>query len=92
MSSFKEGNSLYSETLLPRQFTLEHYRYMLSGEKYPYVKWFGNTLKVAAFSTLLGTFLTLLGSYAMSRFQFKGRKTSLTLLLVVNMFPASCPW
>lgn len=88
LSSFKEGNSLYSETFLPRQYTLEHYRYMLNGDKYPYVSWFGNTLKVAASSTLLGTFLTLLGSYAMSRFQFKGRKTGLTLLLVVNMFPS----
>ncbi|MFD0672557.1 sugar ABC transporter permease [Cohnella sp. GCM10027633] len=88
MSSLKSGNGLYSETLIPRSFTWEHYRDLFSSVKYPYVRWYGNTLKVAILSTILGTFLTLLGSYAMSRFRFVGRQFGLTAMLVLNMFPS----
>lgn len=85
MSSFKEGNSLYSDTLFPRSFTLEHYRDLFEKTKYPL--WFLNTLKVAVLSTLFGTFLLLLTSYAISRFRFAGRKFALNTLLVLQMFP-----
>ncbi|WP_055105115.1 sugar ABC transporter permease [Paenibacillus ihumii] len=85
MSSLKEGNSLYSDTLIPRTFTMEHYRDLFEKTKYPL--WFMNTLKVAVLSTLFGTFLLLLTSYAISRFRFVGRKFALNSLLVLQMFP-----
>lgn len=85
MSSFKTGNSLFSETLIPREFTLEHYRNLIQNTHYPV--WFMNTLKIAALSTVLGTFLLLLASYAISRYRFAGRKTTLSTLLVLQMFP-----
>lgn len=88
LSSLKEGNSLYSESFIPKGLTLEHYKDLLSGERYRYTRWFGNTLKVGVMSALIGTFLTLIGSYAMSRFQFRGRKQGLMMLLVVSMFPS----
>ncbi|XID92166.1 sugar ABC transporter permease [Paenibacillaceae bacterium WGS1546] len=85
MSSLKAGNSLYSDTLIPRSFTFEHYRNLFESTKYPI--WFINTLKVALISTLTGTFLLLLTSYVISRFRFAGRKFSLNMLLVLQMFP-----
>jgi arabinogalactan oligomer/maltooligosaccharide transport system permease protein len=85
MSSLKEGNSLHSDTLFPRSFTLDHYRDLFEKTKYPL--WFLNTLKVAVLSTLFGTFLLLLTSYAISRFRFAGRKFALNTLLVLQMFP-----
>lgn len=85
MSSFKVGNSLFSDTLIPRQFTLNHYSELFG--KTQYLQWFLNTLKVAALSTLLGTSLLLLTSYAISRYRFAGRKSMLTGLLVLQMFP-----
>ena len=85
MSSLKEGNSLYSDTLFPRSFTLEHYKDLFATTKYPL--WFMNTLKVAVASTIFGTFLLLLTSYAISRFRFTGRKFALNTLLVLQMFP-----
>ncbi|MFC4303959.1 sugar ABC transporter permease [Cohnella boryungensis] len=85
LSSLKEGNSLYSDTLIPRNFTFDHYRDLFNTTKYPL--WFMNTLKVAVLSTVLGTFLLLLTAYAVSRFRFAGRKFSLNVLLVLQMFP-----
>ncbi|MCR8659442.1 sugar ABC transporter permease [Paenibacillus endoradicis] len=85
MSSLKTGNSLFSDTLIPREMTLEHYRNLFSNTSYPL--WFMNTLKVAIFSTLLGTLLLLISAYTISRYRFKGRKTALTTMLVLQMFP-----
>lgn len=85
MSSFKTGNSLFSDSLIPKNFTFIHYKELFEQTKY--LIWFMNTLKVAALSTLLGTFLLLLTSYAISRYRFTGRKTTLTALLVLQMFP-----
>ncbi len=85
MSSLKVGNSLYSETLIPRELTLDHYRNLFLHTNYPL--WFWNTLKVAVFSTIIGTILLLLTSYAISRFRFSGRKLTLSSLLVLQMFP-----
>lgn len=88
LSSLKEGNSLYSDSFIPKGLTLDHYRDLLTGERYRYITWFRNTLKIGVLSAILGTFLTLIGSYAMSRFSFAGRKHGLMLLLVVSMFPS----
>ncbi|SHE12310.1 Maltose transport system permease protein malG [Chlamydia abortus] len=85
MSSLKTGNSLFSDTLIPREFTLEHYRNLFQNTRYPL--WFINTLKIASLSTVLGTFLLLLSSYAISRYRFAGRKAALSTLLVLQMFP-----
>ncbi|MFD2670864.1 sugar ABC transporter permease [Marinicrinis sediminis] len=87
MSSLKVGDSLYSETFIPRAFTLEHYQDLFNSNIHKYPIWFMNTLKIAVFSTILGTFITMLGSYAISRFRFKGRKQTMMGLLILNMFP-----
>ncbi len=88
MSSLKEGNSLYSETLIPKKFTLAHYKELFTSTRYQYAQWYMNTIKVAVISAILGTLMTLLGSYAMARFRFVGRKFGLTGMLVLNMFPS----
>ena len=52
-----------------------------------YWTWVANTL-VIGFATAIGA--TLMGAaaaYAFSRFRFRGRRTSLTTLLIVQMFP-----
>ncbi|WP_239616099.1 sugar ABC transporter permease [Cohnella mopanensis] len=85
LSSLKTGNSLYSDTFIPREFTLGHYLDLFNKTKYPI--WFFNTLKVAVLSTIFGTFLLLISSYAISRFRFTGRRTTLKVMLVLQMFP-----
>lgn len=90
MSSLKVGDSLYSETFVPRQLTLEHYRDLFvqhSDKDLPYLKWYWNTLKIAVTSMVLGTIIQILTAYAMSRFRFKGRQTAMTTVLILGMFP-----
>lgn len=92
MSSFKVGDSLFSDTFIPKQFTLQHYSDLfhpenITGKQVPYVKWYWNTLKIATASMIIGTLIQLLTAYAVSRFRFKGRKTLLSTILVLGMFP-----
>ena len=55
---------------------------------YNYPKWFMNTLIIAVFSSLIGTFLVILTAYTMSRFQFNSRKKLMKSTLVLGMFPS----
>jgi len=48
-----------------------------------------NSIIVALATTVVGVILSCTAAYALSRFRFPGRKTGLTMFLVVQMFPAT---
>lgn len=54
MSSFKEGNSLFSESIIPEKLTTEHYVRLFTDDNLNYPLWYWNTFKVATISTILG--------------------------------------
>ncbi|MFC3749184.1 sugar ABC transporter permease [Paenibacillus sp. GCM10012306] len=87
MASFRPGKSLYSKTFIPEQFTLAHYTELFTSPVYMFGQWYANTLKISIMSMLIGVVLTLLTSYAVSRFRFKARKTALSTILILGMFP-----
>lgn len=90
MSSFKVGNALFSESIIPKQLTLDHYRDLFIYHKdldIRYGLWYWNTIKIATASMILGTFIQILTAYAISRFRFYGRKTIMSTILVLGMFP-----
>jgi arabinogalactan oligomer/maltooligosaccharide transport system permease protein len=86
LSSFRPGSSLYSETLFPAAYTLDHYKKLFTSSSIMFPIWYMNTLKIAVFSMVGGTLMTVLTTYALSRFRFKGRQTLLSLILVLGMF------
>jgi len=85
LSSFRPGNSLFSETLFPSDFTVLHYRELFTN--YMFGQWYFNTLTVAVPSMLLGTISILTTSYAFSMFRFPSRKQLMNSLLVLGLFP-----
>lgn len=87
LSSLKPGKSLYSETFIPPSLTLNHYAELLYSGSLMFVTWYLNTFKVAVLTMLLSTLLVTLSAYAVSRFRFPMRKASLTLMLILGMFP-----
>lgn len=87
LSSFKPGKSLYSETFIPKSLTLSHYTELFHSDSLMFTTWYFNTFKVAVFSMVLSTLLVTLSAYAVSRFRFPMRKASLTLMLILGMFP-----
>ena len=97
--SFNGRGSLGTQ-IIPDKISFTHWRYVLglpytdpvSGQTttspYPILLWLFNSVKVAAISSLIILVLSTTSAYALSRFRFKGRKSSLITLMVLQMFPA----
>ncbi|MGN0998368.1 MAG: sugar ABC transporter permease [Faecousia sp.] len=90
LASFSASGSIYSfEGFFPSEYSLESFKKLFTDTAmYDYPRWFGNSLFIAAMSCILGTFLTILTAYCMSRFRFKSRKTLMKTTLVLGMFPS----
>ncbi len=78
---------LVGQSLLPPRASLEHYRELFTNPRHPFGLWFLNSVKVAGLTALLSMLLCALGAYAFSRFRFRGRRTGLLTLLLIQIFP-----
>lgn len=87
--SLRPGNQLQSTDLsiIPEGWSFAAY-YQLFTEQ-PFLRWLGNSLLVSGVVTVTGVTLAALGGYALSRFKFIGRQTSLLAILTTQMFPAT---
>ena len=52
-----------------------------------YLRWYGNTLTIALFTSVIQTVIVLSVSYSLSRLRFKGRKLIMNTVLVLGLFP-----
>lgn len=86
-------------SIIPESLSLNHWYYVLgipykdaiSGQmvqsSFPILLWLYNSVKISLVSAALMLLLSTTSAYALSRFQFKGRQTSLLILMVIQMFP-----
>ena len=90
LASFSKSGTIYSfEGFFPKEYSLASFQKLFTDTSmYNYPKWFFNTLFVAAGSCILGTFLTILTAYTMSRFEFRARKPIMKTTMVLGMFPS----
>jgi arabinogalactan oligomer / maltooligosaccharide transport system permease protein len=56
-------------------------------EVYPFWNWIANSFIVATTSTVLTLMITSMSAYSFSRFRFKGRRTMLLGLMLIQVFP-----
>ncbi len=88
LSSFKPGYAVQStEITLIKDPTLANYRYVLFETSFP--TWFLNSVIVASLTMLIGIFFSATTGYALSRFNFPGRRGLMMVFLVTQMFPVS---
>ncbi len=90
LASFSKSGSIYSfDGFFPSSYSLSTFKKLFTDTRlYDYPKWFMNTLIIAALSSLLGTFLTILTAYTMSRFRFRARKPLMKGTMILSMFPS----
>jgi arabinogalactan oligomer/maltooligosaccharide transport system permease protein len=86
--SLNSHNDLLSSnfSLISKSLTFDNYRSVLF-EK-PFFLWLKNSLILSAFTVLISILVAVPGAYALSRKRFRGRKTILNLLILLNAFPA----
>ena len=87
--SFREGSSVISGsfTLLPRPFTFENYVYVWTKNRLN--RFFLNSLITSGGAVLVIGFFSLFNGYAMSRFNFRGKRVFMVLLLMTQLIPMS---
>jgi arabinogalactan oligomer/maltooligosaccharide transport system permease protein len=88
LSSFKPGVWVQSSELsLVKEPTLENYIFVLTETNFP--TWFLNSVITAAFTMAIGVFISATTGYALSRFNFPGRRQLMLTFLVTQMFPVA---
>ncbi len=90
LASFSKSGSIYSfDGFFPSEYGFDSFVNLFNDTAmYNYPQWFLNTLFIAAMSCIIGTLLTILTAYCMSRFRFKSRKAMMKTTLVLGMFPS----
>ena len=88
-TSFKPKGDILSTdpTLLPRSFTLSNYVEAVTKEGF--VRALINSLIVVFFTVIISLFVALFASIAVARMKFKGKRTYVATILLVQMLPLS---
>ena len=92
--AFEPGTQFaLSASPVPSSFTLDHFRDLFGARSANgdllFLRTAFNSIVVSLLTTVVGVSLSCTAAYALSRFRFPGRKTGLTMFLVVQMFPAT---
>ncbi len=85
-ATFKPEMEIAGFSIIPRQFTLESYRFVF--RKIPITRGLVNSLFVAMIVTASVIVFGSMVGYALSRLRFRGREMIFTLALVTMMIPA----
>ena len=87
-SSLKPANRILSSDIkFVDHPTLENYTRVLTQTDFP--TWFMNSVVTAGFTMLFGVFMSATAGYALSRFNFPGRRSLMWTFLITQMFPVA---
>ena len=92
-TSFKHPADIYTLSLIPSQVTLDNYVTALT--KFPFARWFGNSVLVACVTTLSVAFFDSLTGYVLAKLQFPFKTVIFVAILCTLMVPTEMlviPW
>ena len=88
VTSFDPTGGISTSSLLPVKFSLDNYTLLFTDPRVPYWSWMKNSLIIATATALTSVAIGAAGAFAFSRLRFKGRKTGLKALLLIQVFPS----
>ncbi|BCJ41425.1 sugar ABC transporter permease [Actinoplanes ianthinogenes] len=77
--------TLSSSTLVPSGASLDNFGRLFTDTNFP--QWFVNSVAIAGLASIISIFLSALAAFAFSRRRFRGRRSGLLFLLLIQMFP-----
>ena len=86
-ASFDQLGNIEAQKLIPQYRGLDNYRALFGNEEQPYWIWMRNSVVIASINAVLQLCIGATAAYALSRFRYRGRKTTLMTILIVQMFP-----
>ncbi|MFZ2227951.1 MAG: sugar ABC transporter permease [Candidatus Nanopelagicaceae bacterium] len=88
ISSLNPTGSLQLSSFIPREISWNNYKLLFDSPAIPYLTWVKNSLIIAGAVAVISVFIGASSAFAFSRLRFRGRKTGVQILLLVQMFPA----
>lgn len=87
-AAFSPGRSISAMSIIPfgSGVTTAHFKRLVSETNY--IRWFRNTLIIAASTSVSTVLVCSLAAYVFSRFRFLFKKTMMLALLVLQIFPS----
>jgi ABC-type glycerol-3-phosphate transport system permease component len=85
MTSLKDLGDIYSGRIWPDQPNLVQYRRLF--EETGFLRWMGNSLVVAASSTVLGVFVSLLAGFAFAKYEFPLKRLLFVIVIASIAIP-----
>jgi multiple sugar transport system permease protein len=92
-TSFKHPADIYTLSLIPSQVTLDNYVTALT--RFPFARWFGNSVLVACVTTLSVAFFDSLTGYVLAKLEFPFKTVIFVVILSTLMVPTEMlviPW
>lgn len=86
ISSFKSGDTILVPDLWPVKWTLVHYKELIGITNY--LSALKSSIIVAAGTMIICVIVVLLASYALYRFEFKGKSLFEKIILITYIFPS----
>ncbi len=86
-ASINPSNSLVNQTLVPGNATFENYQNLFDSNVMLFRTWMLNSLMISTVTTVIGILFTATAAYAFSRFRFRGRRSLLQTILLIQVFP-----
>lgn len=88
ISSVNPTGSLQVTSFIPTSGSLANFSRLFNDPTIPYLTWMRNSLVIAGTVAVLSVVVGAASAFAFSRLRFKGKRSGIKLLLLVQMFPA----
>lgn len=86
--SFNKDPAPYTKTFFPTEFSLDNYVKLLTDRTVmDFPRMYLNTFIIACFTCVISVFFVLMVAYVMSRMRFRLRRTFMSVVLILGMFP-----
>lgn len=87
VSLSKQNNLLSSDfSFIPKELTFSNYKAVFFNQ--PVLLWLKNSILLAVVTVIVSLVIAIPAAYAFSRYRFRGRKSILYILLILNAFPS----
>ena len=85
-SSLNESAGISRSSIFPEKISLANFKKLFT--QFNYGKWYLNTLYVAVLTTIFSMIIHTMTAFIFARFRFKGRKSGLLTVMILQMFPS----
>lgn len=88
ISSVNPTGSLQVTSFIPREISWRNFSLLFNDPTIPFLVWVKNSLIIAGAVSIISVIIGAASAFAFSRLRFRGKKTGIQTLLLVQMFPA----